>query len=567
MYENPLMKKKIFLFVTEFLCGIALMGVETAANRLLAPYFSSSQVVWTIIIGAILIAMAIGNYLGGRLADKVKDVTLLYTLMLAAGAYICLIPFVGRYIIAGITAIFALIVNSGLIIWSTIFVCIILFMPPLVILGMVTPSLIKYTMGKEASGKIVGILESLNTVGSIIGTFIPIFITIPTMGTSYTFALFGGLICLISIIFILTGFIHNNKMRKQEAFSSDSENNENSGKLQKFSIKKYVLSLVASTFAIAGIVLSSFSSFVFWNDKEVIYEDESIYNYLQVKEDKYAYYFSTNVLFTVQSMIKKDMSLTGMYYDYCLSATYMANIDIKQDFNVLVLGNGTGTYATLLKHHVPYNTNITGVEIDQKIIDLSYQYFMMPDDVYVVCDDGRNFLNLNKDKYDLIMVDAYSSISTPFAMSTVEFFSSVKDHLKDDGVMVMNINMYDTQAYSLDLALCDTVCDSFSNVIKFQVPGASGDEVFASNNPEMLANLERGIENCENSSLKGVMRSVSFNHKVHIDTGIRLLDDNSDVELRSMNSIDGIIEENLAFYRRIYQERGLKGLIDYLLGQ
>ena len=299
----------------------------------------------------------------------------------------------------------------------------------------------------------------------------------------------------------------------------------------------------------------------------MIDEDESIYNYLQVKEDKYAYYFSTNVLFTVQSMIKKDMSLTGMYYDYCLSAAYMANIDVKQDFNVLVLGNGTGTYATLLKHHVPYNTNITGVEIDQKIIDLSYQYFMMPDDIYVVCDDGRNFLNLNKDKYDLIMVDAYSSISTPFAMSTVEFFSSVKDHLKDDGVMVMNINMYDTQAYSLDLALCDTVCDSFSNVIKFQVPGASGDEVFASNNPEMLANLERGIENCENSSLKGVMRSVSFNHKVHIDTGIRLLDDNSDVELRSMNSIDGIIEENLAFYRRIYQERGLKGLIDYLLGQ
>ena len=341
MYENPLMKKKIFLFVTEFLCGIALMGVETAANRLLAPYFSSSQVVWTIIIGAILIAMAIGNYLGGRFADKVKDVTLLYVLMLAAGSYICLIPFVGRYVIAGVTAIFALIVNSGLIIWSTIFVCFVLIMPPLVILGMVTPSLIKYTMGQQASGKIVGILESLNTAGSIIGTFIPIFITIPTMGTSYTFALFGGLICLISIIFILTGFINDRRMRKLEVVSEEDNNHENSSKTQRFSVKKYVLSLVASTFAIAGIVLSSFSKFVFWDDKEVIYEDESIYNYLQVKEDSNAYYFSTNVLFTVQSMIKKDMSLTGMYYDYCLSAAYMANIDTKTDFSVLVLGNGT----------------------------------------------------------------------------------------------------------------------------------------------------------------------------------------------------------------------------------
>ena len=541
------------------------MGVETAANRLLAPYFSSSQVVWTIIIGAILIAMSIGNYLGGRLADKYKDVTLLYTLMLAAGAYICLIPFVGRYVIAGVTAIFALIVNSGLIIWSTIIVCLILFVPPLVILGMVTPSLIKYTMGQKASGKIVGTLEALNTIGSIIGTFIPIFITIPTMGTSYTFALFGGLICLISIIFILTGFINDRRMRKQEALAN-SENQENIENKPKFSIKKYVLSLIATTAAIGGIVLSSFSRFVFWDDKQVIYEDESIYNYLQVKEDSNAYYFSTNVLFTVQSMIKKDLSLTGMYYDYCLSAAYMADIENKTDFSVLVLGNGTGTYATLLKTHVPYQTNITGVEIDQRIIDLSYEYFMMPDDIDIYCDDGRNYLNLNKDKYDLIMVDAYSSISTPFAMSTVEFFGSVRDHLKDDGVMVMNINMYDTQAYSLDLALCDTVCSAFSNVLTYQVPTGSGDEVFASNNPEMLSRLEQGIANCENMPLKAAMLMVLENHKVHVDTGIRLLDDNSDVELRSMNSIDGIIEEELEFYRRIYRERGLKGLIEYLLG-
>ena len=110
------------------------------------------------------------------------------------------------------------------------------------------------------------------------------------------------------------------------------------------------------------------------------------------------------------------------------------------------------------------------------------------------------------------------------------------------------------------------MCDSFSNVIKYQVPNASGDEVFASNNPRMIDNLQRGIGICDNVPLRNAMSMVNSNHKVHLDTGIRLLDDNSDVELRSMNSIDGIIEENLAFYRRIYKERGLKGLLDYLLG-
>lgn len=565
MYENPLMKKKIFLFVTEFLCGIALMGVETAANRLLAPYFSSSQVVWTIIIGAILIAMATGNYLGGRFADKHKDVTLLYVLMLIAGSYICLIPFVGRYVIAGITAIFALIVNSGLIIWSTIFVCLILFVPPLVVLGMVTPSLIKYSMGQQASGKIVGILESLNTAGSIIGTFIPIFFTIPIIGTSYTFALFGGLICLIALIFILTGIINNIKTKKKEAIDNMEEVDAVREKPKK-NIAKYVLTSVFSTVAVAGVILSSFSSFVFWNDKEVIYEDESIYNYLQVKEDKNAYYFSTNVLFSVQSMIKKDMSLTGMYYDYCLSAAYMANVESKQDFTVLILGNGTGTYATLLKEYIPYDMDITGVEIDQKIIDLSYKYFMMPEDVHIICDDARNYLNASTDKYDLIMVDAYSSISIPFTMSTVEFFSSVKEHLKENGVMVMNVNMYDTKAYSLDAALCDTVSSCFKNTITFQVPAGSGDEVFASDSDNLLPNLENGINICERNDLKMVMQKVLAGYTVHTDTGIRLYDDNSDVELRSMNSIEGFIEDGIAYYRRILEERGLRGLIEYLLG-
>ena len=263
MNNNPLLKRKIFLYITEFLSGIALMGVETAANRLLAPYFSSSQVVWTLIIGTILIAMSIGNYVGGRLADKKNDVTLLYVLMLCAGAYICLIPFVGRFIIAGVTAIFALFINSGLIIISSLVVCLILFVPPLLILGMVTPSLIKFTMGQKASGKIVGLLEALNTIGSIIGTFIPTFISIPLVGTSLTFAIFGGLICLIAIIYILTGIIHNfrnNRPKKVVDEEHVEENNENK-KTFVASIKRSIFVGALSFVSIFGIVLAGNSPF------------------------------------------------------------------------------------------------------------------------------------------------------------------------------------------------------------------------------------------------------------------------------------------------------------------
>ena len=66
MSTRPILKNKTFLYMTEFFSGVAVMAVELGASRLLAPYFSSSQIVWTIIIGTIMIAMALGNLYGGR---------------------------------------------------------------------------------------------------------------------------------------------------------------------------------------------------------------------------------------------------------------------------------------------------------------------------------------------------------------------------------------------------------------------------------------------------------------------------------------------------------------------
>ena len=73
-----MIKNKLFLYLTEFFAGMSVMAVELGASRLLAPYFSSSQIVWTIIIGTIMIAMALGNIYGGKSADKSPDPDRLY---------------------------------------------------------------------------------------------------------------------------------------------------------------------------------------------------------------------------------------------------------------------------------------------------------------------------------------------------------------------------------------------------------------------------------------------------------------------------------------------------------
>lgn len=316
-----ILKNKLFLYLTEFFAGMSVMAVELGASRLLAPYFSSSQIVWTIIIGTIMIAMALGNIYGGKSADKSPDPGKLYGRILIAAVWIALIPVVGKYIVLGISALLIFTVNNNFLIIAAFVACMVIFVFPLFLLGTVTPSLAKYSVDSlEDSGKTVGTLGAFNTIGSIIGTFVPTFVTIPAVGTSITFLIFSGILIVLSLIYFLT--THTGK-------------------------KKVITSCV-----IFGLcwALGYSDSFAFWQ-KDLTYEGESIYNYLQVSENDRQVVLSTNVLFGVQSVYMKEDGLTGMYYDYAMAAPLMVPQKETKDMNMLILGMGTGTYATQCKKY------------------------------------------------------------------------------------------------------------------------------------------------------------------------------------------------------------------------
>ena len=353
-----IIKNKWYLYITEFFAGMSVMAVELGASRLLAPYFSSSQIVWTIIIGTIMIAMALGNIYGGRMADKNPNPDRLYRRMIFAAVWIAAIPVLGKYIILGISALLIFSVSSNFLIWAAFATCMIIFVFPLFLLGTVTPSLVKYTVDSlEDSGKTVGMLNAFNTIGSIIGTFVPTFVTIPAFGTSVTFLVFAGILLLLALIYFI-------------------------------SAKKRCVSLVSGIVLFVLCCFGGFSdSFAFW-ETNLLYEGESVYNYLQVKEDKENVILSTNVLFGVQSVLKKDAGLSGMYYDYMLAAPVLAGAQEKEKTDVLVLGNGTGTFAAQCRKFFS-RSQVEGVEIDEKITALAKDYFQMPDDVKVTTYDGR----------------------------------------------------------------------------------------------------------------------------------------------------------------------------------
>lgn len=528
---HGILQNKSYLYLTEFFAGMSVMAVELGASRLLAPYFSSSQIVWTIIIGTIMIAMALGNIYGGRKADKDPNPDRLYGRMLIAAIWIGAIPVVGKYIILGISGVLVVTVNNNFLIWAAFLACMVIFVFPLFLLGTVTPSLVKYTTESlEDNGKIVGTLGAFNTVGSIIGTFVPTFVTIPAVGTAMTFLLFAGILLLLACIYFVasrTGF------------------------------RRMFIAVIL--FVLCGI-FGNTSSFAFW-DKELTYEGESVYNYLQVKEDEEQVILSTNVLIGVQSVMKKTDSLSGMYYDYAMAAPFMAGVHQKKQMNMLILGMGTGTYATQCERYFD-NVDVEGVEIDEKITDLSEKYFGRKGKKKVTTYDGRAYLQAVDKKYDVIMVDAYKDITVPFQMSTVEFFTMVKEHLTKDGVMIVNLNMRGEKKGDINEYLSDTISHIFPNIYTVDEQGSTNRELFASENNHMLERLGENRAKEKNKVLAKMMGKVSRNLKKYTPGEHLLTDDKAPIELLGMGMIDDLIMQEVSYYREAFQKDGFRGLLE-----
>lgn len=519
------------------------MAAELGASRLLAPRFSSSQIVWTIIIGTIMIALALDAVFGGRWADKDLNPDKLYMRIMVAAVWIALIPLVGKYLILIISGLLIVTVSPDFLIIAAFISCAIIFVPPLFLLGTVTAGLNKFaTTSLEDNASVVGRLSACNTIGSILGTFLPTFVTIPAVGTFVSFLIFSGALLLIPLVYFI-------------------------------SIKaKRIACAVSAVIFVATSCVSPLTGFAFW-ETSLAYEGESIYNYLQVKNLSDRTIPSTNVLFGVQSVTMKDKGLTGMYYDTVLAAPALAdNAD-----SALILGMGTGTYARQLKQYYP-KMDVTGVEIDQKITDLAGKYFDEPADIPVTTYDGRAWLAASHDKYDVIMVDAYQDITIPFQMSSTEFFTMVREHLNPGGVMVVNMDMISDGAGSINEALTNTIASVFdgSNMLTADVPNTTNRELFAKKpgsvstantmrqSAKALNLRQTTYERTGSEDLEWYMEEVAGRFETVDEPSASstiLTDDKAPVEVLGMRAIDQLIAEEAGPYRQILKNEGVGGLL------
>ena len=178
-----------------FLCGTVVMVYEIIGSRLVSPYIGNSTYIWTSLIGVILGSLSLGYWLGGRLADRKPDIRQLASVIFIAAALISVTTLIKDVFLAAISAAAIMLEIKALI------AALVLFAPASIFLGMVTPYAVKLKMLSLAeSGRTVGNLYALSTIGSIVGTFAAGFFLVPFVGSVRTLYLIAAVLFAVAVI-------------------------------------------------------------------------------------------------------------------------------------------------------------------------------------------------------------------------------------------------------------------------------------------------------------------------------------------------------------------------------
>lgn len=452
------------LLLIVFVGGISSVAIELSASRLLGPYFGTSTFIWANLIGLTLLYLSIGYYVGGRIADRWPSPTLLFAITTVAGFTTGLIPLLARPILEQSLTAFAHLAVGAF--YGSLVGVILLFAVPVTLLGVVSPFAIRLRIHRvDAAGNTAGSLYALSTVGSILGSFLPVLVLEPAIGTYRTFYTFALLLLVTSIVGL--------------AFHK---------------AKWPALGAVILALVIIGIAIFGTGGMVRPPDfGQLVHETESEYNYIQVVKDQGSYLLMLNDGHAIHSIYDPNSTITGGPWDYFTVGPFFNHDAKPADVrSVALIGLAAGTMAkelTLAYGPIP----IDGVEIDPKIVEVGRKYFDMNEpNLNVIVQDGRYFLSTTNKRYDIIGIDAYRQPYIPFHLTTQEFFDQVRSHLTPGGVTVVNAGRTETD-YRLVDVMASTMKTVFPNVYLIDVDKYTNTIVVGTNQPTDIQNLRENI--------------------------------------------------------------------------
>ena len=405
------------------------MATEMTASRLLAPFFGASILVWANIIGLILIYLSVGYFWGGRLADRHPSLRYMCGLVLCAAIAIAIIPFVAEPLLSAAVNAFAEASVGAFL--GSFFASMALFSVPITLLGMASPFAVRLAVDSvERAGEIAGRMYALSTAGAILGTFLPVVVLIPLIGTRRTMLLTAAMLGLAAT----------------PALG-----------------RRYVL--VPAAVAVVALIPPGLVK----PGTGVVWEGESAYQFIQVQEIAHrGRVLHLNEGWADHSVWYPHRVLTGGYWDQFLLAPLLHGPGLR---SLAMIGYAGGTVGRAYGTYWP-KVNVLGIELDPKVTQIGRRYFGLDSNprVRVATADGRPYLATHSTRYDAIFLDAFRQPYIPFYLTTQEFWQLAQDRLQPEGMVMANVGTI-PGSEKLPRAVAGTMATVFPVVYRWRISG------------------------------------------------------------------------------------------------
>ena len=411
-----------------FAVGMSTLGAEIAAQRLMAPFFGSSTIIWANTIAVVLLALSVGYWLGGRLADRRPSRHALSALVLLGSVLLAIVPFISHPFLTLSVSAFENISAGAFT--ASLFGTLVLVAVPLLLLGAVSPWATRLKLASvEESGVVAGRLYAVSTIGSLVGVFFVSLWAIEAIGTQRTFLVLATVPAVVSA----------------------------AGLGARFFIVP--LALIAALAIPPGTTKPA-------DGGRVLYETETPYQYARViEEDDGTRKLELNEGQAIHSLRRPGTVLTGGYWDGFLVLPFATGSG-RPPGRIAALGTAGGTVPRAYAQFFP-DTRIDAVDIDPELFEIGRRYFDLKPrpQLREFAEDARPFLRSTNQRYDSIFVDAYRQPYIPFYLTTREFFELVRDRLNPGGSVIINIG-HPRDSQELEKALSATLGEVFGHVAR-----------------------------------------------------------------------------------------------------
>lgn len=409
-----------------FTTGAAVLVVEIVGARMISPYFGVSLYVWSALITVTLISLAAGYWGGGRLAELRPDSDRLLSIVLAAAAAVAVVP-LARSAVLG--ALGSLGLRTGALLSAAA-----LFGAPLALLGMVTPYAVRISARSiEGVAALTGRVFALSTVGSVAGALATGFVLAPLLSVDrILYLLSAALAGLAALSWAL--------------------------------LRRPIRAAIALAVATAALVLFLLpASLPQAGPLKVVFRQESPYGEVRVIET------ATVRSLLLNGIVQGQMAVDGLSvnrYPFFIDALVRSYHPGARD--VLVVGLGMGAYHALQRGR---GVRVDTVEIDPVVCAVAKDLFGYRDDGgRLVVEDGRWFLGSTAERYDAVVIDAFSAETLPIHLFSHEAFRSMARALRPGGIVALNIHDFHDQARNLSFrSLVRTMRTVFQDVRAFEI--------------------------------------------------------------------------------------------------